>query len=96
MLRDLPHDTQLIADLVMPNTSRADGLSAAEKASDWMANDGDYGYLELLPHATPAAVSATMRPLIDRSFDYHKFGLTAPVSHSERYSADALSGRTPD
>ncbi|MGH8202227.1 MAG: ABC transporter permease [Steroidobacteraceae bacterium] len=86
VLRDLPHNTQLIADLVMPNTSRADSLAANEKTSDWMANDGDYGYLELSPHARPDTVSAALRPLIDRSFDYHKFGLTAPVSHSERYS----------
>ena len=86
VVRDLPHDTQLIADLVMPNTSRADGLSAREKASDWRANDGDYGYLELLPNAKPEAVTAAIGPLVDRSFDYHKYGLTAPVSYSERYS----------
>ena len=86
VLRDLPHNTQLLADLVMPNTSRADGLSAADKSSDWMANDGDYGYLELSPNAQPAAVTAAIGPLLDRSFDYHKFGLTAPVSHSEKYS----------
>lgn len=86
VLRDLPHNTQLIADVVMPNTSRADGLSAKEKASDWMASDGDYGYLELLPNAKPQAVTAAIGPLLERSFDYHKYGLTAPVSHSERYS----------
>jgi putative ABC transport system permease protein len=86
VLRDLPHNTQLIADLVMPNTSRADGLSVQEKASDWLASDGDYGYLELLPNAKPEAVVAAIGPLLDRSFDYHKYGLTAPVSHSETYS----------
>ena len=85
VLRDLPHNTQLIADVVIPNTSRADGLSAEDKASDWMANDGDYGYLELLPKASPQAVAAALGRILDRSFDYHKFGLTAPVSHSERY-----------
>ncbi|HEY1890007.1 MAG TPA: ABC transporter permease [Steroidobacteraceae bacterium] len=86
VVRDLPHNTQLIADLVMPNTSRADGLSAREKASDWRANDGDYGYLELSANAKPEAVTAAIGPLVDRSFDYHEYGLTAPVSHSERYS----------
>lgn len=86
VLRDLPHNTQLIADAVMPNTSRADGLSAQEKASDWRASDGDYGYLELLPNAKPEAVAAAIGPLLDRAFDYHKYGLTAPVSHSEIYS----------
>jgi putative ABC transport system permease protein len=86
VLRDLPHNTQLIADLVMPNTSRADGLSAKDKASDWMADDGDYGYLELLPNAKPQAVTAAIGPIVDRSFDYRKFGLTTPVSHIETYS----------
>jgi putative ABC transport system permease protein len=105
VLRDLPHNTQLIADLVMPNTSRADALSLSEKTSDWMANDGVYGYLELSPGATPEAVSAEIAPIIDRSFDYHKFGLTAPVSHSETYSltpfreahltTDAFGGMRP-
>jgi putative ABC transport system permease protein len=85
LLRDVPHNTQLIADLVMPNTSRADGLSPHEKASDWRANDGDYGYLELLPNARPDTVDAAIGPIVDRSFDYHKYGLTAPVSHSETY-----------
>jgi putative ABC transport system permease protein len=86
VLQDLPHNTQLIADVVIPNTSRADALSPAEKASDWMANDGDYGYLELSQGAKPDAVSSAIAPIVDRSFDYHKFGLTAPVSHSETYS----------
>ncbi len=86
VVRDLPHNTQLIADVVLPNTSRADGLSADDKASDWMANDGDYGYLELSPGTSPEAVAAAIGPLLDRSFDYHKFGMTAPVSQSEKYS----------
>ena len=86
VLRDLPHNTQLIADLVMPNTSRADALSPQEKTSDWMANDGDYGYLELAQNARVEAVSAAIGPIVDRSFDYHKFGLTGPVSQSETYS----------
>ena len=86
VLRDLPHNTQLLADAIIPNTSRADGLSSKDKASDWMANDGDYGYLELLPSANPQAVTAALGRILDRSFDYHKFGMTAPVSHSERYS----------
>lgn len=85
LIRDLPHNTQLVADLVIPNTSRADGLSPEEKASDWRASDGDYGYLELLPNARPEAVSAATGPILDRSFDYRKFGLTAPLSRSEKY-----------
>ena len=105
VLRDVPHNTQLIADLVMPNGSRADGLSLQEKTSDWMANDGDYGYLELSSKARPEAVSAAIGPIVDRSFDYHKYGLTAPVSHSEKYvltpfrevhlSSDDVGGMRP-
>lgn len=85
LLRDVPHNTQLVADLVIPNTSHADGLSAHEKAYDWRATDGDYGYLELLPNANPDTVSAAVGTILDRSFDYHKYGLTAPLSRSERY-----------
>jgi len=105
VLRDLPHNTQLVADLVMPNTSRADALAPDEKAGDWMANDGVYGYLELSANARPEAVRAAIVALVDRSFDYHKFGLTAPVSHSETYSltpfrdvhltSDAVGGMRP-
>jgi putative ABC transport system permease protein len=62
LLRDVPHNTQLVADVVIPNTSRADGMSADEKASDWLANDGDYGYLELLPGVKPEVVSAAIGP----------------------------------
>lgn len=105
LLRDVPHNTQLVADLVIPNTSRADGLSAHEKANDWMANDGDYGYLELLPNASADEVSAAIGPIVDSSFDYHEYGLTAPVSQSEKYfltpfrdvhlTSDAYGGMRP-
>ena len=85
VLRDLPHDTQLVADLVVPNTSQADALSRGEKESDWLASDGDYGYVELVPGARPDAVSAAIGPILDRSIDYRKHGLTEPVSRVERY-----------
>src|SRR6185437_7292663 len=35
VLRDLPHNTQLVANLVVPNTSRADGMTPSYKAHDW-------------------------------------------------------------
>lgn len=85
VLRDLPHNTQLVADLVMPNTSRADAMSREEKASDWLANDGDYGYVELAPGAAPAALLAGVGPILDRSVDWRKVGLSGPVSRAERY-----------
>ncbi len=83
VLRDLPHNTQLIADLVVPNTSRADGMSQQDKATDWMANDLDFGYVELLPGARPAAVVTQIGPMLDRLVDISKFGLKGRLSQFE-------------
>lgn len=105
VLRDLPHDTQLVADLVIANTSRADGLSREEKDSDWLANDGAYGYLELAPGASAAAAAAAIGPILDHSFDFRSYGLSQPVSRVERYfltpfrevhlTTDDYGGMTP-
>jgi putative ABC transport system permease protein len=105
VLRDLPHNTQLVADFVIPNTSRADGLSHHEKISDWLASDGAYGYVQLAPGASPDAVSAAIGPILDRSIDFRKHGMTQPVSRVERYfltpfrdahlTTDANGGMTP-
>ena len=56
VMRDLPHNTQLIADFVIPNGSQADELDHLEKAQ-WTATFGGYGYVELAPGAKPSVVS---------------------------------------
>jgi len=80
VLRDLPHNTQLVADLLVPNTSRADPMSAAEKASGWTGTNGDYGYLELAPGTDPATITAGLSRIIDRAVDLGKYGIHLPAS----------------
>ena len=105
VLRDLPHNTQLVADLVVPNTSRADGLSATDKQTGWMATNDAYGYVELLPGARPHAVPAAIGPMLDRSVDLTKWGIHKRASEIERYfmtpfrdvhlTSDRYGGMTP-
>ncbi|MGH8219118.1 MAG: ABC transporter permease [Steroidobacteraceae bacterium] len=83
VLRDLPHNTQLVADLVVPNSSQADGMSPQEKASDWLANDFVFGYVELASGTRPETVLAQIGPMLDRLVDLRKFGLTGRLSQLE-------------
>jgi len=80
VLRDLPHNTQLVADLLVPNTSRADAMSAAEKTGDWTGTDGDYGYLELAAGTDPAAIIDGLSRIMDRAVDLGRFGIHLPAS----------------
>jgi putative ABC transport system permease protein len=107
VLRDLPHNTQLLADVVMPNTSRADALSAKDKQSPlaWMANNDDFGYVELVPGARPESVLAALDPMLDRAVDLTKFGIHKRLSEIDRYymtpfkdahlTSDRYGGMTP-
>lgn len=105
VLRDLPHNTQLVADLVVPNTSRADGMSPFEKMYDWTSGDDDYGYVNLTPGADPAAVLADLKAILDRSFDPRKLGVDLRMSEFEQYrltpfrdahlTSDQYLGMTP-
>jgi len=85
VLKDLPHDTQLVADLVVPNTSSADELSESDKTGDWMATDADYGYVELAAGARPTAVLGALRSILDRSVDLRKYGLNMAASELEQF-----------
>lgn len=85
VLRDLPHNTQLVADVVVPSTSRAGGLTPYAKAHDWAAGDGDFGYVALTPGADPADVLAALKPILDKSFNPRKFGINLSASELERY-----------
>jgi putative ABC transport system permease protein len=83
VLRDLPHNTQLIADFVMPNTSKADELTPAEKEGTWQGTLGNISYLRLSSGTDPAKVLAELRPILDRSV---KTGSTLTGSQLEHYS----------
>ena len=85
VLRNLPHNTQLVADLIMPDTSPADEMSQMDKDRDWTSADGDTGYLELVPGADPRAVLKGIEELVDRNIDPHRLGLNEPASRLEQF-----------
>jgi putative ABC transport system permease protein len=85
ILRDLPYNTQLVADFVVPNTSRADQLSPREKAQDWTASDFDFGYVKLGRGVAPATVLSRLNVILDRSFDPKVFGIQLRSSQLEQY-----------
>jgi len=85
VMRDLPHNTQLIADFVVPNGSQADEETRAEKDSFWTSTLGAYGYVELVPGASPAAVLAALDPILDGSVDFKGLGMHVRGSQGERY-----------
>jgi len=65
VLRDLPHNTQLKADVVIPNTSAASPVNREMRESwGWTAA---WGYVRLAPGADPNAVLTKFRTVIDRS-----------------------------
>lgn len=70
ILRDLPHNTQLDVDMLIPNTSVADKLPQSEKHA-WLNIDG-FGYVRLAPGANPEAVLAKLRTILDRNIDAAK------------------------
>jgi putative ABC transport system permease protein len=67
ILRDLPHNTQLKAELMMPNTSLASGIND-EMRTNWLFTSG-WGYVRLASGADPNAVTAKFRTIIDHEVD---------------------------
>jgi putative ABC transport system permease protein len=84
VLRDLPHNTQLIADFLMPNTSQADEISQAQKQNTWNGTLGNNSYIKLAPGTDPAKVLNDLRPILDRSVNTANTALTG--SELEQYS----------
>ncbi len=82
IMRDLPHNTHMRAEMVMPNTSKADAMDQDGK-SRWL-NISGWGYVKLAPGADPAAVIAKTIPIIDKSID------TKKQSKAERRGSDLL------
>lgn len=85
VVRDLPHDTQLLAELVVTNTSRADRLSAQDKERSWRSTEGDYGYIELRPGANPAAVLTELKSILDASWNPRAIGVDLSPSELQQY-----------
>ena len=72
VMRDLPHNTQLYADMLVPNTSVVDRIDQEQKHC-WVCNGRTFGYVVLAPGADPNQVLAKLRPIIDRSVDLSAF-----------------------
>lgn len=66
VLKDLPHNTHLVADLLMPNTSRADAITKESKAHGWKYTSGNYSYVKLLPGTDTQTVLSKLKPILDR------------------------------
>ena len=65
VFKDIPHNSQLTAAVVIPNTSAADQMSQFDK-QHWLTNN-HYGYVTLAPGARPQAVLAKLTPILDRA-----------------------------
>jgi putative ABC transport system permease protein len=83
--RDLPHNTQLVADFIAPITSQTTGYSLAVRERQWTAADNTYGYVELTPGADPERVVARLAPIVDRSIDLKAQGMNLRGSELEQF-----------
>ena len=85
VLRDLPHDTQLQANFLVPNGSLADELKPSEKEGMWEGTLGDYGYVQLEAGARPGGVLNALKPILDSAIDLKGAGIFSRGSQLERY-----------
>ena len=83
--RDLPHNTQLNADFLVPVTSQTAGYSQAVREKAWFSTDNSFGFVELAPGADPQAVLAKFAPIVDRSLDMSRTGMTLRGSEFEQF-----------
>jgi putative ABC transport system permease protein len=72
VMRDLPHNTHLDFNFLIPNTSLADRFDQDQK-KNWLSNSNSFGYITLAPGADPARVLAKVKPILDRSIDISAF-----------------------
>ena len=96
VMRDLPHNTQLDFDFLMPNTSLADRIDQDQK-KNWLSNNNTFGYVTLAPGADPAQVSRQAQAdpgSLDRHFGLHQCQNSRQPAR--RAQADAFPGRTPN
>ena len=70
IIRDLPHNSQLEANILFPTTSAADELTQRGKQS-WTYLSG-YSYVLLAPGSDAKVITKKINEAIDRSFDARK------------------------
>ena len=83
LMRDLPHNTHLFIDLVIPNTSKADRMDLATNRNTLMNqwfNVQSLSYVKLTPHADLAAVEKKLPSMIDKHADPKIMNLKMPGS----------------
>ena len=79
VMRDLPHNTQLTVDAVIPHTSPVDRIGEQGKKG-WFFFNG-YVYVRLAPGSDPAQVAAKLGGLMDRLVDFSAdAGVRMPAS----------------
>jgi putative ABC transport system permease protein len=84
VMRDIPHNSQLNADVFLPNTSIADhNPTKAKYAWDW---ENGYGYVKLAPGADPRTVIAKMAPILDRAVTGRLSASGSVLKGSQAYS----------
>jgi putative ABC transport system permease protein len=67
VLRDLPANTQLAVDLLVPNSSQADELPRGFREQAWTSTNGVYNYIVLAPGADPETVLTKLKPILART-----------------------------
>jgi putative ABC transport system permease protein len=72
VLRDLPHNTHLDFEMVMPNTSAADIMPASSPARTLWLNFVGPAYIKLAPHTDLAALERKLVPMLDKNIDARK------------------------
>lgn len=85
VLKDLPHNTQLRAALVIPDTSRADRFPPSWKRSNAQVTHGAFGYLELAAGASPQRALAALEPILDQVVNPKVWGIRETGSRYEHY-----------
>ena len=65
VFKDIPHNSQLTAAAIIPNTSAADQLSQSLK-QQWLFHN-EYGYVTLAPGARPQTVLDKLTPILDQA-----------------------------
>ncbi len=93
VMRDLPHNTQIEADILMPNTSLADRMDQDTK-KNWLSNNGSFGYVTLAPGADPARVLPKLKPILDGAIDISRFtNVKIPGQQNTGAAAGTFPGR---
>jgi putative ABC transport system permease protein len=67
VLRDLPTNTQLAADILLPNSSQADGIPKSFRKQSWTSTNGSYDYVRLAVGVDRRVVLDKLKPILDRS-----------------------------